>query len=64
MKTLTPRQLQEFVYLYNYEITTEQAEKVLELLDNNLGTFTSTDIEEVTDYVVYDKDSMFAGDFE
>lgn len=60
MINLTAKKLQRYVLDYDYEITLEQADTILELLDEYYGIFTSGDIEIATDYVVNGNESIFA----
>jgi Protein of unknown function (DUF2624). len=69
MTILSPKKIIEYVRNYDYEITMEQAKKVIELIDeyehcNADGTFTSNDIIETTDYIVNGKESIHAHYFE
>jgi hypothetical protein len=60
MINLTPKKLQRYVLDYDYEITLEQADTILKLLDDYYGIFTSGDIEQATDYIVNGEESIFA----
>ena len=52
MTHLTPCKLVNYVIDYDYEITVDKAKEILEILKNDLGTFTNTDIIQATDYIV------------
>jgi hypothetical protein len=66
MVTMTAKRLQRYVMDYDYEITLDQAAKVLNVLDDycdyGLG-FDSDDIQRAVDYVVNEDCSVFAGCF-
>lgn len=59
MNTLTAKKLQQFVLDYDYEITLEQSERILDMLNDCYGVFTNVEIEEVTNYIVCGKESIF-----
>lgn len=64
MTSITPTKLIKFVADYDYEISLKQAHEILSLLDDQLGIFTSSDIQIATDYVVMGDKSRFKDYFE
>ncbi|MCT8976279.1 DUF2624 domain-containing protein [Clostridium sp. CX1] len=64
MITLTPKALEKYLRDYDYEVTTEQARSILELLDSYYEIFASVDIQEVADYILKGSNSKYAYYFE
>lgn len=64
MTSLTPIKLARYVKDYDYEITVDQAEIILELLSNTLDVFNSEDIQMATDFIVNGDKSRYAEYFE
>lgn len=52
MTSLTPKKLKEYLRDYDYEISTQQANDILVLLDDWYGVFTSVDIQEAANYIL------------
>jgi hypothetical protein len=64
MITMTAKRLQRYVMDYDYEITLDQAAKVLMVLDDYCDYgFDGDDIQRAVDYVVNEDCSVFAGCF-